>query len=141
WSTRYRSVACHDGRSWCEFFWSVSPALAVLFRNDLFEFFSVVDQTPVVDEESVATPGRDRELSYYGRSGHLRHFHARKNQAAALHSASVSVARSFACTQARRGKRVTFLQKLRSCIGSGLSCNCSCRSAVRLAVFPGLSAF
>ena len=43
--------------------------------------------------------------------------------------------------QAGRGKRGTFLQELRSCIGFGLSCNCSCRSSVRLPAFSCLSAF
>jgi len=38
-STRDRSLVCHDGRSWCGFIGDVSPAPAVLFRNDLFKFF------------------------------------------------------------------------------------------------------
>ena len=63
-TTCCRSLTCHDGGSWREFIWDVPPASPVLFCNDLFKFFSVVDQTAVVDPEAVGRKkGRDHPPS------------------------------------------------------------------------------
>ena len=55
-STRSWPFVCLDGRSRREFVRDLSPPAAILFRNNLYRFFPVVDQTSLVDEEIVATP-------------------------------------------------------------------------------------
>ena len=56
-STRRWPFICHDGRSWREFVRNVSPPAAILFRNNLYQFFPLVDQNSLAGEEVVATPG------------------------------------------------------------------------------------
>src|SRR5439155_19432744 len=160
-STRYRSLACHDGRSWCELIWNVSPASAVLFRNDLYQLFSVVDQAAVVDSEAVGREkGRDhppsprlrrtsrsrlqreqnRQLFDHWRCDHFRHFHARKNQAAALHPAGVSVALASARPALGSSKNSKFQS---DCYRNGvpMACDCTDCPAIHRAIIPCVWAF
>ena len=53
-------LARHDGRSRGEFVWDVSAAFAVLFRDDLRQFLSLVDQVAVVDP-AIVEPKEDRD--------------------------------------------------------------------------------
>src|SRR5205823_14015165 len=98
-SSRNRPLVHDDGGPRCEFIRGVSLVTAVLFRNGLYQLFSVVDQAAVVDEKIMARPRQDRQLPYHWRCDHFHHFHFDQNQIAALHPAGLSPARASASAQ------------------------------------------